>query len=149
MWSSGPRNAGGLPPRNQNPTQQGQGDDIFSGGSRLPSAQGSFRFSSQATAGATPSQTQSGEDFPPLNRNANGDIGQERGTNLISGLGYGSQASGGSSPLPTRSGNGLLNALSANSRTTTEARPSQSGKENLARLIVASSNLSQAREFRT
>lgn len=95
-------------------SQQGQQDDLgFPSSSRLSSNQGSFRYGSQASIGQA-SQTQPGsvtEDFPPLNnnfRNGSGDIGQERTSNLMSQLGFGAQQS----PAP-RTGNGLLNALSA------------------------------------
>ncbi|KAK5998513.1 Zinc-regulated GTPase metalloprotein activator 1 [Cladobotryum mycophilum] len=113
MWSSaGSRNLSGPIQRNQ-PTpvssQQGGQDDLFSPSSRMPSAQGAFRFGNQ------PSQVQpnSVDDFPPLNRTANGEIGSDRGASLMSSLGFGPQP--GASSVPNR-GNGLLNALSANNR---------------------------------
>ena len=83
-------------------SQQGQQDELFS--SRLPPVQGTFRFGSQMnnTLGA-PTQSSPADEFPPLNRNGNGDIGS---------LGYGSA----STTQPNRAGNGLLNALSANTR---------------------------------
>ncbi|KAK0643612.1 hypothetical protein B0T16DRAFT_416277 [Cercophora newfieldiana] len=102
-------------------SQQNQQDDFFSSG-RLPSGQGSFRFGSQA--GVTPSsQTQpSGSDeFPPLNRNVNGEIGGQRDAALLSNLSFGSQAAA-STIHGARAGNGLLNALSQNSRAS-EVRP--------------------------
>lgn len=116
MWSTaGSRNLGAPPQRNaQTPlsSQQGGQDDLFSPTSRVPSVQGSFRFGNQASIGQS-SQVQSSsiDDFPPLNRTANGELGSDRGANLMSSLGFGSQGVG----LPNR-GNGLLNALSANSR---------------------------------
>ncbi|KAI1450228.1 hypothetical protein F5Y02DRAFT_367961 [Annulohypoxylon stygium] len=129
LWSAGSRGIGGAIQRNQQPTplstQHAQQDDFFSP-SRMTSGQG-YRFGNQNTsAQSSQPQPNSIDDFPPLNNNPplsnsmrNGDIGQERGSNLMSTLGFGSQGSaapGGSMPGP-RSGNGLLNALSANTRT--------------------------------
>ncbi|KAM5378737.1 hypothetical protein ACJZ2D_004373 [Fusarium nematophilum] len=121
MWSAaGPRNLSGPIQRNQSTplsSQQGGQDDLFSpNSSRGPSVQGGFRFGNQGNLGQS-SQAQSGsvDDFPPLNRTANGDIGSDRAANLMSSLGFGSQA-GASGPVSNNRGNGLLNALSANSR---------------------------------
>ncbi|KAK8090815.1 hypothetical protein PG994_000320 [Apiospora phragmitis] len=125
LWSSaGSRN---MPPiqRNQGTplSQQGQ-EDIFSS-SRLGSNQGSFRFGGSQGSVGQPSQPQpsSIDDFPPLNnnnnsgfRNGNGDIGQERGSNLMSTLGFGATTSPAPGMQGSRAGNGLLNALSENSR---------------------------------
>ncbi|KAI1850083.1 hypothetical protein JX266_004462 [Neoarthrinium moseri] len=123
LWSSaGSRNMAPIQRNQPTPlsSQQGQQDDLFSS-SRLASQQGSFRFGSQSSTGQS-SQPQPGsiDDFPPLNnsnggfRNGNGDIGQERGSSLMSTLGFGAQPS----PAPSLSGNragnpgnGLLNAL--------------------------------------
>src|SRR6187402_320956 len=103
---------------NQQQTQQQQ-DDLFSSSSQLPSSQGGFRFGTQNAVGQA-SQTSTVDDFPPLNRNANGDIGQDRSSNLIHNVGFGAQTNGlgfGSAnpPQPSRN-NGLLNALSGSSR---------------------------------
>ncbi|KAK3353083.1 hypothetical protein B0T25DRAFT_543589 [Lasiosphaeria hispida] len=124
MWSSGTsRNLGGGGVHRGTGTpissQQSQQEDLFSA-TRLSSTQGSsFRFGSQATTTQT-SQAQSSiaEEFPPLNRNPNGEIGgQERGNSIMSSLGFGSQAAAPAAPIhPSRAGNGLLNALSANTR---------------------------------
>lgn len=144
LWSTaGSRNIGGQAiQRGANTplsSQQSQQEDMFGASARLQSNQGSFRFGSQANIGqatigqasigqasigqpAPSSQPGSIDDFPPLNRSANaGEIGQDRTASLMSSLGYGSQASA-TSPVPQggagggRSmGNGLLNALSANS----------------------------------
>lgn len=135
MWGGGQaaRNLGG-PQRNPSapippPAQQ---EDPFSPGSRLSSSQNSFRFGSQASMGQPqqsqiqqPQQPKGGEEFPPLARNSNGEIGQERNASLVSsmdGLRFGSQV--GVPPSSTqagRSGNGLLNAVTAQARTA-EAR---------------------------
>ncbi|ERS97693.1 hypothetical protein HMPREF1624_05864 [Sporothrix schenckii ATCC 58251] len=120
-------------------SQQGQQqEDMFGASTRLPSNQGTFRFGSQAanigqasigqaSIGQNAQSSQPGaiDDFPPLNRSATtGEIGQDRTTSLMSSLGYsGAQTSatspaapGGTAAVGTRSiGNGLLNALSANS----------------------------------
>ncbi|KAJ4270000.1 transcriptional regulator [Fusarium torreyae] len=120
MWSTaGSRNLGGPIQRNQ-PTpissQQGGQDDMFSPtSSRGPSVQGGFRFGNQGNIGQ-PSQVQpsSVDDFPPLNQTSNGEMGSDRTANLMSSLGFGSQA--GPGPSTSNRGNGLLNALSANSR---------------------------------
>ncbi|CAJ2513619.1 Uu.00g017380.m01.CDS01 [Anthostomella pinea] len=125
LWSTGgSRNTGGTMQRNQPPSQQGQQEDFFSSSSsRLGSNQGGFRFGNQNSV-PQPSQPQpnSIDEFPPLNnnpRNGNGEIGQERGSSLMSTLGFGAQGSATPGSLqPTRSGNGLLNALSANTRST-------------------------------
>ena len=86
--------------------------------SRISSQHGSFRFGNQ---GASSQQTQptSADDFPPLNRNGNGEIGSER----MSSLGFGSQAGSTTGPMQSNRGNGLLNALSANSRTSEVRSP--------------------------
>lgn len=122
MWSTaGSRNASGPVQRNQ-PTpvssQQTGQDELFStNSSRLPSAQGSFRFGNQGNI-QPPSQVPPTtiDEFPPLNRSANGDIGSERGASLMSSLGFGPQSGASATPLQSNRGNGLLNALSANSR---------------------------------
>ncbi|CAK7228181.1 transcriptional regulator [Sporothrix curviconia] len=68
-----------------------------------------------------PSSSQPGaiDDFPPLNRAAAaGEIGQDRTANLMSSLGYSAGQGSATSPTPQAGraiGNGLLNALSANS----------------------------------
>lgn len=127
MWNnSQPARHLGGPQRNPSasippPTQQ---DDPFSPGSRLSSSQNSFRYGSQASMGQ-PQQPQptGGEEFPPLARN--GEIGQERSANLasaMSNLSFAPQSAvASSSAQPGRSGNGLLNAVTAQARTA-EAR---------------------------
>lgn len=130
MWGGqAARNISG-PARNPSTSipQPSQQDDMFSPVGRLSSSQNSFRFGSQASIGQPPQpQPSGGDDYPPLNRNGNGEIGQERSTNLMAGLGFGSQAPGGQA---NRSGNGLLNAVTASTRTSevrspVGARPSE------------------------
>lgn len=82
----------------------------------MSSNQGSFRFGNQGNMSASSQgQPSSVDDFPPLSRAANGEIGSERGANLMSSLGFGPQTTG-SGHVQAHRGNGLLNALSANSR---------------------------------
>ena len=133
MWSAqGPRNLGGGVHRGAGTplsSQQNQQDDLFA--ARLSSAQGSFRFANQGNAAqATQGQSGVADEFPPLNRAANGELaGQERGAALMSGLGFGSQASGsGSTMHADRAGNGLLSALSATSRATDVRSPTAIGR---------------------
>lgn len=121
MWSTAGSRLGGPIQRNQSTplsSQQSNQEDLFSANSsRLASVQSSFRFGNQGNMSGQPSQAQSGsvDDFPPLNRTANGEIASDRGANLLSSLGFGPQA-GSSVPAPSNRGNGLLNALSANTR---------------------------------
>lgn len=130
MWSAGnasSRNFSGTVQRNQSTPLSNQHtgqEDMFSpASSRLGSAQNAFRFNSQGNTQQPPSQAppSSVDDFPPLNRRTNGEIGSERGVGLMSSLGFGSQNAGQGGPAPPARGNGLLNALSANHRTN-EAR---------------------------
>ncbi|KAF5666205.1 NOT2 family [Fusarium heterosporum] len=112
MWSTaGSRNLGGPIQRNQSTPQQGGQDDMFSPTSSR--GQGGFRFGNQGNIGQ-PAQPSSVDDFPPLNQTSNGEMGPDRTSSLMSSLGFGSQA--GSVPSTSNRGNGLLNALSANSR---------------------------------
>ncbi|KAK5634568.1 hypothetical protein RRF57_010281 [Xylaria bambusicola] len=129
LWPGGSRPIGSAIQRNQ-PTphsQQTQPEDFFSN-PRGNTTQGAFRFGGQASMSqSSQPQPSSIDDFPPLNnslRNGDGDIGQERGSTLMSTLGFGAQGNSGSGSLQgTRAGNGLLNALSANSRTTDVRSP--------------------------
>ncbi len=128
MWSAqGPRNLGaGVHRGGGTPisAQQNQQDDLFA--SRLSSAQGSFRFGNQGSASqAAQGQSSGAEEFPPLNRTGNGEIGgQERGASLMSSLGFGAQGStSGPAMSANRAGNGLLSALSATSRATDVRSP--------------------------
>lgn len=121
---------GGAIQRNQSTphSQQSQQDDFFSS-SRMSTNQGAFRFGNQTSLSqSTQPQPNSIDEFPPLNnsnlRNVDGEIGQERGSTLMSTLGFGAQGNtAGGSLQGTRAGNGLLNALSANSRTTEVRSP--------------------------
>ncbi|KAK0672274.1 putative general negative regulator of transcription subunit [Cercophora samala] len=121
MWTQQPsRNIGGGAHRGpQTPlsAHAGQQDDLFT--SRLASsAQSSFRFGNQGPANQAPQGGQA-DEFPPLDRPTNGEIGgRERGPGLMSNMGFnqGGAPSGGALHA-NRAGNGLLNALSATSRT--------------------------------
>ncbi|KAL7796596.1 hypothetical protein V8C37DRAFT_372336 [Trichoderma ceciliae] len=131
MWSTaGSRNISGPIQRSQ-PTpgssQQGGQDDLFGPpSSRMQSNQGPFRF------GAQPAQVQpsSVDDFPPLNRTSNGEIGSERGANLMSSLGFSPQNTGSSGPMQSNGGNGLLNALTATNRANDARSPPAIGTPN-------------------
>ncbi|RFU78749.1 hypothetical protein TARUN_3455 [Trichoderma arundinaceum] len=131
MWSTaGSRNISGPVQRSQ-PTpgssQQAGQDDLFGPpSSRMQSNQGPFRF------GAQPAQVQpnSVDDFPPLNRTSNGEIGSERGANLMSSLGFSPQNPGSSGPMQNNGGNGLLNALTATNRANEVRSPPAIGTPN-------------------
>lgn len=123
MWSStGSRNMSGPIPRNQSTPmsaqQHGQEDAFGQNATQLQARQSAFRYGSQATAAAAPQGQSTGNDdaFPPLNRNGGGEIGSERGQSLMSSLGFGGQNGTQAAAAPPNRGNGLLNALSANSR---------------------------------
>lgn len=143
MWSTGGRNLGAPNSLNRNQantTQAPQSDDVFNNGnSRLTSASGqsSFRFGNQASQNSQ-AQRSSVDDFPPLNRNANGDIGQERGNNSIaSNFGFGAPGAASSSGAQAGgAGNGLLNALTANSRTSDTRSPTTGSQSRDARSSV-------------
>jgi CCR4-NOT transcription complex subunit 2 len=102
----------------QQQTQQQQ-DDLFNSSSQLPSSQGGFRFGSQNAVGQV-SQSNSVDEFPPLNRNANGEIGPDRGSSIMQNSGFNNQSNGlgfgSTNPPQTSRNNGLLNALSGSSR---------------------------------
>ncbi|CAG9997729.1 unnamed protein product [Clonostachys byssicola] len=114
MWSSaGSRNLSGPVQRSQaTPIQSQTGqEDLFNPStSRMTSTHGSFRFGSQGNPSSTSqAQSNSADDFPPLNRSGNGDLAP-------GSLGFGSPNGASAGPPQTTRGNGLLNALSANSR---------------------------------
>lgn len=126
MWGAQTTRTLSGPARNPSSSipQQAPQDDIFSPVSRL-SSQNSFRFGSQASIGQSQqTQPSGGEEFPPLNRNGNGEIGQERNASLMGGLGFGSSSAvASSSAQASRSGNGLLNAVTASARTSEVRSP--------------------------
>ncbi|TDZ61054.1 General negative regulator of transcription subunit 2 [Colletotrichum trifolii] len=127
MWSStASRNIASAVPRNQ-PTPSAQ-DELFNPAS---ARQGGFRFGNQnSVASASQQPPQPVDDFPPLNRNANGEIGGERGVNMMPSMGFGSQAGGSGAIAPGRgAGNGLLNALSANNRPSDGRSPSMASAQ--------------------
>jgi CCR4-NOT transcription complex subunit 2 len=107
--------------------QQQQQDDLFSSSSQLPNAQASFRFGSQTAVGqSSQSQSNNSDEFPPLNRNINGEIGQDRTLGLLPNVGFGAQSSGstfggGLGGSQNVRNNGLLNALSGSGRATSTA----------------------------
>lgn len=130
LWAGGSRPIGGAIQRNQSTphSQQSQQDDFFSTSSRMNTNQAAFRFGTQTSMSqSSQPQPSSIDEFPPLNnslRNGDGELGHERGSTLMSTLGFGAQGNTASGSLQgTRAGNGLLNALSANSRTTDVRSP--------------------------
>ncbi len=131
----------------QQQTQQQQ-DDLFSSSSQLPSSQGGFRFGSQNAVGQS-SQPTAVDDFPPLNRGNNGDIGPDRGSNMIPNLGFGAPSNGigfgSANPSQTSRNNGLLNALSGSNRVISGNRvaspASISGEICVAQLILNYANI--------
>jgi CCR4-NOT transcription complex subunit 2 len=106
-------------PINAQQQSQQQQDDLFASSSQLPSSQTVFRFNQNAV-GQSASQAQSPDDFPPLSRNTNGDIGQARGSTSIQSVGFGAQANGmgfgNTNPPQQNRNNGLLDVLSGNNR---------------------------------
>ncbi|KAI1115371.1 hypothetical protein F5Y14DRAFT_411064 [Nemania sp. NC0429] len=154
LWAGGSRPMGGTIQRNQSTphSQQSQQDDFFSSSSRMSTNQGAFRFGNQtAISQSSQPQPNSIDEFPPLNnsnlRNVDGEIGQERGSTLMSTLGFGSQGNtAGSSLQGTRAGNGLLNALSANSRTSEVRSPDGITAPDLSRPQDMRSSNDEARQ---
>ncbi|KAB8301445.1 hypothetical protein EYC80_003311 [Monilinia laxa] len=97
--------------------QQQQQDELFNSSTQLSNNSGGFRFGAQSAVGQS-SQPSSADDFPPL-RNSNGEIGQDRGSNLLQNVGFGAGGGigfGSSNPAQQARSNGLLNALSGGSR---------------------------------
>ncbi|KAI0478878.1 hypothetical protein GGR56DRAFT_632391 [Xylariaceae sp. FL0804] len=133
LWATaGTRSMAGAPVHRNQPTphsQQGQQDDFFtSSSSRINSNPGNFRFGNQSNMSqSSQPQPSSIDDFPPLNnslRNGNGDMNQDRAASLMSTFGFGAQGAAPTGSLQgTRAGNGLLNALSANTRATDVRSP--------------------------
>jgi CCR4-NOT transcription complex subunit 2 len=105
----------------QQQTQQQQ-EDLFSSSSQLPNPQAGFRFGNQPAVGqSSQSQANATDEFPPLTRNINGEIGQDRTLGLLQNVGFSAQPGGSAfgsdlgGPQGVRN-NGLLNALSGSSR---------------------------------
>ncbi|CAD6501271.1 BgTH12-01523 [Blumeria graminis f. sp. triticale] len=100
----------------QIPSQQQQ-EDLFNS-AQIPSSQGVFRFGNPNTA-IQNSQSNGVDEFPPLNRNINGEIGQGRGYGLIQNSGFSAPSNGLSfnSTNPTSTPScGLLSAISNSAR---------------------------------
>lgn len=76
-----------LASQQQNQAQQQaqqQQDELFSSSSQLPASQGNFRYGGQNPVGRlSQSQENATDEFPPLNRNANGEIGQDRSVGVL------------------------------------------------------------------
>ncbi|KAM0277103.1 hypothetical protein ACHAQH_006047 [Verticillium albo-atrum] len=128
MWATaGSRALSGQVPRNTSTplSSQGPQEDLYNSASSSR-GNGGFRFGNQETVGqSSQASATPADDFPPLNRNANGEIGGERGGSLMSSLGFGAQAPGATASIPGNraAGNGLLNALSANNRSSDAQSP--------------------------
>lgn len=123
MWAQQPsRNIGGGAHRGpQTPlsAHPGQQDDLFTSSRLTSTAQSSFRFGNQGAVNQAPQGGQA-DEFPPLNRSTNGEIGgQDRGPGLMSNMGFGQGGAPSTRGVShaNLAGNGLLNALSATSRT--------------------------------
>lgn len=104
----------------QQQSQQKQ-DDLFASSSQLAAPQASFRFRSQPAVGpSSQPQANTTDEFPPLSRNINGEIGQDRSLGLLQNVNFAAPSSGsvfgGPSGSQATRNNGLLNALSGNSR---------------------------------
>ncbi|KAI1133096.1 CobW/HypB/UreG, nucleotide-binding domain-containing protein [Nemania abortiva] len=153
LWAGGSRPMGGTIQRNQSTphSQQSQQDDFFSSSSRMNTNQGGFRFGNQTSLPqSSQPQPSSIDDFPPLNnslRNGDGELGQERGSTLMSTLGFGAQGNTVNGAIQgARGGNGLLNALSANSRTTDVRSPDGASPLDLSRAQDMRSSSDEARQ---
>ncbi|KAI9774670.1 MAG: hypothetical protein M1840_002919 [Geoglossum simile] len=118
--------------------QQQQQDDLFPSASQFASGLDDFRasaFSGQARQMAGSSQPQTGniDEFPPLGRTGNGEIGQDRRGSLMQNVGFGGHANGaGFGPgllqpqsLQTRSG--LLSTISGQQEQNRQAGLSPAG----------------------
>jgi CCR4-NOT transcription complex subunit 2 len=113
--SSSLRTQASVPLSAQQQAQQQQQDDLFSSSSQLPSTQGGFRFGNQSAVGQSASHIQGVDEFPPLSRNANGDIGQDRGSSIVHNVGFGAPSNGmGFGAANPPQSNGLLNAINGN-----------------------------------
>ncbi|KAL1898731.1 transcriptional regulator [Ceratocystis pirilliformis] len=150
LWATtaanGPRSVGPIPraPSTTLASHIAQQEDPFSPGAtsgRLNSAQGSFRFGSQGNMNIgqptqPPQQMSSSsiDDFPPLNNRG----GTTNDSTQIQNMGF--QAVGGPSvtssgqnaqSAQSRSGNGLLNALSANNNSNNNGVNNSNGATNV------------------
>ncbi|KAH0543439.1 hypothetical protein FGG08_002204 [Glutinoglossum americanum] len=138
-WASAPQR--GTPVQRPQPNsnnnqattaQQQQQDDLFPSASQFASGLDDFRssaFGGQARQMAGSGQPQTGniDEFPPLGRAGNGEIGQDRRGSLMQSVGFGGHANGaGFGPgllqpqsLQTRSG--LLSTISGHQEQTRQA----------------------------
>lgn len=84
----------------QQPQEQAQQttEDIFSSGSQFSNGLDDYRHGGQGgvgqLSGSSQPQTGSIDEFPPLGRNENGDIGQDRRGNLMQNAAFGGYANG-------------------------------------------------------
>jgi CCR4-NOT transcription complex subunit 2 len=141
-WTSAPQRGTPVqrPQTNSNnqATSSQQQDDLFPSASQFASGLDDFRtsaFSGQARQMAGSSQPQTGniDEFPPLGRTGNGEIGQDRRGSLIQNVGFGGHSNGaGFGPgllqpqsLQTRSG--LLSTISGQQEQNRQAGLSPAG----------------------
>ncbi|RCI09771.1 hypothetical protein L249_4056 [Ophiocordyceps polyrhachis-furcata BCC 54312] len=135
MWSAtGSRNPNGPVQRNQSipvTTPSSGQDDLFNPApSRVPPNQGSF-FSTKKGLTAAVTRGQQGSVDDP-NKAANGYLRSERGANAMT-LGFGGPQNTSPAHAPAHKGNGLLNALSANSRANEARSPPGGGASGATR----------------
>lgn len=103
-------------PQTQASQQQSQlqRDDLFASSSQLPDTQSGHRFNGQHSAiGQT--QSNGADDFPPLARNLNGNIGQDRGSTMLQSFGNGHQHPSVFGNMTAQNG-AFLNTIARNGR---------------------------------
>ncbi|KAL3417303.1 NOT2/NOT3/NOT5 family protein [Phlyctema vagabunda] len=109
-----------------------QQEDLFNSSSQIPNSQSGFRFGGQSAVGqSSQAQPSTTEEFPPLGRNGNGELGQDRASSLMQNAAFGAPPNGmgfgANNQSQQNRNNGLLNALSGNSRITTANRVASPG----------------------
>lgn len=111
----------------QQQTQQQQ-DDLFMSSSQLSNGQGAFRFGGQSAVGQATqtAQSQNGgaDEFPPLSRNTNGDLGHDRSgaQNSAFGNAQGTSAFASETGSAQALRGGHLNSLAAGQRVASGGR---------------------------
>ncbi|KAI9792218.1 MAG: CCR4-NOT transcription complex subunit 2 [Candelina submexicana] len=112
-----------IPPQQQQHQhfqQQAQQDEPFPSVSQFASALDDYRSGGQSgvgqLSGSAQPQTGSIDEFPPLGRNGNGDIGQDRRGGLMQNAGFGGHTNGngfGPSLIPSQGSQGRIGFLGA------------------------------------
>lgn len=86
------------PPQQQQEHAQQNAEDIFSSGSQFSNGLDHYRHGGQGgvgrLSGSSQPQTGSIDEFPPLGRNENGDVGQDRRGSLMQSAAFGSYTNG-------------------------------------------------------